>query len=236
MRAALVTGGSSGIGLAIARAVGHAGHALTITSRSEDRLEGAAEELRAEGLEVHAMAANVADEEALAAVFAAHDARFGRLDVLVNNAGMGISAQIDEYTVKHIDLQLAVNLRAAVLGYRYGVPMLRRAGAEHRNALVVNISSITATRAEPRMPLYATTKTALVGLTRAMNVDLADAGIKSTALCPGVVATRMTADDTIPDERKIQPRDIAGAVVWLLSTGPTCVVPEIPFRRPGEDA
>ena len=233
MRAAFVTGGSSGIGLAIARAVGHAGHALTITSRRADRLEAAAVQLRGEGLTVQAVAANLADEEALAAAVASHEERFGRMDVLVNNAGMGIAAEIDDYSVKHIDLQLAVNLRAVVLGYHYAVPMLRRAGAEHRNALVVNTASVTAWRPHPLMPLYATTKAAVVGLTRAMNVDLGAAGIKSCALCPGIVATEMTADEAMPDAEKITPEDVASAVVWLLGTSPSCVVPEIPFLRPG---
>ncbi|MFL5843534.1 MAG: SDR family NAD(P)-dependent oxidoreductase [Solirubrobacteraceae bacterium] len=233
MRAAFVTGGSSGIGLAIARALGHAGHALTITSRRPERLEAAADELRAEGLTVHATAANLADEEALAAAIAGHEQRYERLDVLVNNAGMGISGEIDETPVKHLDLQLSVNLRAAVLGYHYAVPMLRRAGAEHRNALVVNTASVTAQRPHPLMPIYATTKAALVGLTRAMNVDLGAAGIKSCALCPGIVATEMTADEAMRDDEKIAPADVASAVVWLLSTSPSCVVPEIPFLRPG---
>ncbi|MCW2991794.1 MAG: family oxidoreductase [Solirubrobacterales bacterium] len=233
MRAALVTGGSSGIGFAIARVLGRAGHALTITSRRQDRLDEAAETLRVEGCTVEAIPANLADEAALAAVVAGHEAAYGRLDVLVNNAGMGIPGEIDEYSVKHIDLQLAVNLRAVVLGYHYGVPLLRRAGAEHRNALVVNTASVTAERPQPLMPLYATTKAAVVGLTRAMNRDLGAAGIKSCALCPGIVATEMTADEAMPDAEKIAPEDVAGAVAWLLTTSPSCVVPEIPFLRPG---
>jgi NAD(P)-dependent dehydrogenase (short-subunit alcohol dehydrogenase family) len=233
MRAAFITGGSSGIGFAVARTLGAAGHALTIISRREERLHAAAELLRAEGLTVHAVSGNLAHEDALAAAISAHEDRYGRLDVLVNNAGMGISAEIDAYPVKHIDLQLAVNLRAAILGYRFAGPMLRRAGAEHRNALVVNTASVTAQRPRPLMPLYATTKAALVGLTKAMNVDLGPAGIKSTALCPGIVATEMTEDEGIPDTEKIAAGDVAGAVGWLLTTSPSCVVEEIPFRRPG---
>lgn len=233
MRAAFVTGGSSGIGLAIARVLGEAGHDLTITSRRGDRLEAAAEQLRGEGLTVQAVAGNLADERAIAAAVAAHEERYGRMDVLVNNAGMGISAEIDAYSVKHIDLQLAVNLRAVILGYRFAGPLLRRAGAEHRNALVVNTASVTAERPQPLMPIYATTKAAVVGLTRAMNVDLGPAGIKSCALCPGIVATEMTADEEMPDDEKIAPQDVAGAVRWLLSTSPACVVEQIPFRRPG---
>jgi NAD(P)-dependent dehydrogenase (short-subunit alcohol dehydrogenase family) len=233
MRSGLVTGASSGIGLAIARALGHAGYGVTITSRREDRLHLAFERLRSEGIDVHAVPGNLADEDAVAATVAAHADRFGRMDVLVNNAGMGISAEIDEYSVKHIDLQLAINLRAVILGYHFAAPLLRKAGAEHGNALVVNTASVTAWRPQPLMPIYATTKAAIIGLTRAMNVDLGPHGIKSCALCPGFVATEMTADEDIPKEEMIAPTDVAGAVLWLLSTSPACVVEEIPFRRPG---
>jgi NAD(P)-dependent dehydrogenase (short-subunit alcohol dehydrogenase family) len=233
MRAALVTGGSSGIGLAIARSLGEAGHALTISSRRGDRLEAAAEQLRDQGITVQAVSANLAHEDEIAAVVQAHEDRYERMDVLVNNAGMGISGEIDEYSVKHIDLQLAVNLRAAILGYSFAGPLLRRAGAEHRNALVVNTASVAAERPPPLMPIYATTKSALVGLTRAMNRDLGAAGIKSCALCPAIVATEMTDDEGIADDEKIAPSDVAGAVRWLLNTTPACVVEEIKFRRPG---
>jgi ketoreductase len=233
MRAALVTGGSTGIGFAIARSLGEAGHALTITSRRPERLEAAAERLRGEGLSVQAVAGNLAHEDELGAVIEAHERAYGRMDVLVNNAGMGVSGEIDEMPVKHIDLQLAVNLRAAILGYSFAGPMLRRAGVEHRNAVVVNTASVTAQRPWPLLPIYATTKAALVGLTRAMNRDLGAAGIKSCALCPGIVATEMTEDEGIPEDEKIAPGDIAGAVRWLLTTSPACVVEEISFRRPG---
>jgi len=234
-RAALVTGASTGMGFAIARTLGRAGHALTITSRREDRLEAAAERLRADGIVVETLAGNMADEATIEAVVAQHEASFGRLDVLVNNAGMGVPGEIDELTTKHIDLQLAVNLRAVILGYKHGVPLLRRAGAEHRNALVINTSSVTAERPEHLLSIYATTKAAVVGLTRAMNVDLGDAGIKSTALCPGYTATEMTGElqGQIPAEEMISAEDVAGAVGWLLTTTPSCVVPEIPFLRPG---
>ena len=119
-RAALVTGAGGDIGLAIARELGRGGHALTITSRRPERLEAAAAALRGDGYTVEAIAADVADAEALGALFAAHEARYGRLDVLVNNAGLGIPGEIDATPVRHLDLQLDVNLRAAVLGYHFG--------------------------------------------------------------------------------------------------------------------
>src|SRR3954468_16405348 len=89
-RAALITGGSSGIGLAIARALGEDGYGVTVSARRPEKLEAAAEELRGAGLDGNSSAANMADEDALAGVVRSHKERFGRLDVMVNNAGVGI--------------------------------------------------------------------------------------------------------------------------------------------------
>src|SRR5204863_2093709 len=105
-RAALVTGASRGIGLAIADALGAEGHALTITSRKPENLDPAAEQLRGKGYEVEAVPANMADEEAIRSVVETHRNRFGRLDVLVNNAGVGIGATADAHQTKHVDMQL----------------------------------------------------------------------------------------------------------------------------------
>src|SRR5215213_4499359 len=137
-RAAIVTGASSGIGLAVARMLGEEGYGLTVAARRPEKLTAAAEELRAAGFEIEEVAGNMADEETIKGVVAAHEQRFGRLDVLVNNAGVGAGAAAGEHETKRIDLQLAVNLRAIVLFYREAIPLLRTAGAEHRNALVAS--------------------------------------------------------------------------------------------------
>src|SRR5215212_8537801 len=110
-RAAIVTGASSGIGLAVARMLGEEGYALTVAARRPDKLAGAAEELRGAGLEVEEVAGNMADEETIKGVVAAHERRFGRLDVLVNNAGVGAGAAVAEIEAKRLDMQLDVNLR-----------------------------------------------------------------------------------------------------------------------------
>ena len=141
-RAAIVTGASSGIGLAIARMLGEQGYGITAAARRPDKLAAAAEELRGAGIEVEDVAGNMADEADIQRVVAAHRDRFGRLDVLVNNAGIGVGATFDAHATKRIDLQIAVNLRAIVLFYRECADMLKAAGAEHRNALVVNTASI----------------------------------------------------------------------------------------------
>ena len=137
-RAAIVTGASSGIGLAIAEMLGEEGYGLTMAARRPDKLEAAADGLRAKGYDVQHIAGNLGDEDAIAAVVAQHEARFGRCDVLVNNAGIGMGEVVDDLSTKKIDIQLNTNLRSIFLFYREALPMLRRAGEEHRNALVVS--------------------------------------------------------------------------------------------------
>jgi NAD(P)-dependent dehydrogenase (short-subunit alcohol dehydrogenase family) len=155
--------------------------------------------------------------------------------VLVNNAGVGIGEAVAELTAKKIDMQLAVNLRSVFLFYRESADLLRAAGAEHKNALVVNTSSISGKSGEAWLSVYSATKGAVVSFTQAMHKELAPEGIKSTALCPAFVDTPMTdfVKGMVPPEGMIQPADIAGAVRYLLSTSPGCVVPEIQFVGPG---
>jgi NAD(P)-dependent dehydrogenase (short-subunit alcohol dehydrogenase family) len=235
-RAALVTGASSGIGLAIARVLGQEGHAVTMAARRPEKLENAVAELAGEGLEVHGVAANVADEAEIQKVVAAHKERHGRLDVLVNNAGVGIGASLGEIQTKHLDMQLDINLRSIVLFYRECLEMLKAAGAEHRNALVVNTSSISGKRAEAWLSVYSASKHGVVGWTETMNKELGPQGIKSTALCPAFVDTPMTdfIKEQVKAEEMIRPEDIAESVRYLLRISPACVVPEMMFVRPGD--
>ena len=236
MRAALITGGSSGIGLAIARALGQDGYGLTISARRPEKLEEAGRGLADEGLELQTVAANMASEEDLQALLAAHRERFGRLDVLVNNAGLGIGGALAEAETKKVDLQLNVNLRAVLLMTREATPMLKEAGGEHRKALIVNVASIAGKFGQPWLATYSATKAAVIGLTQATLGELAESGIQATAFCPGFVATPMTdwVSEQVPKEEMIQPEDIAEAVRFLLRTSPACLVPEIQFVRPGD--
>jgi NAD(P)-dependent dehydrogenase (short-subunit alcohol dehydrogenase family) len=235
-RAALVTGASSGIGLAIAEMLGEEGYGLTLAARRPEKLADAAAGLRERGHAVEDVAGNMADEATVQAVVAAHTARFGRLDVLVNNAGIGIGAAVAEIQTKKLDLQLDVNLRSMVLFYRECAGLLRAAGAEHRNALVVNTSSISGKAGQAWLSVYSATKAAVIGWTQAMNKELNAEGIKSVALCPGFVDTPMTefVREHVPREEMIRTSDIAEATRFLLRTSPYCVVPEIVFQRPGE--
>src|SRR5215212_8223420 len=235
-RAALVTGASSGIGLAIARMLGEEGYGLTVAARRPEKLAEAAAELRDAGYPVEEVAANMADEADIQRVVAAHRERWGRLDVLVNNAGVGVGSVVAETVTKKVDMQLDVNLRAIILFYRECADLLRAAGAEHRNALVVNMSSISGKSGQPWLSVYSATKAAVIGWTQAMNKELNGDGIKSVALCPGFVDTPMSdfIREHVPQEEMIKPEDIAESVRFVLRTSPYCVVPEIVFQRPGE--
>jgi len=235
-RAALVTGGSSGIGLAIARMLGKEGYGLTVSARRAEKLEEAVKTLTDEGIDAHAVAANMADEEGIKQVVDAHRDRFGRLDVLINNAGVGIGGPISDHETKRLDMQLNVNLRAVYLTLRECIPMLREAGQEHKKALVVNTASIAGKVGAPGLAAYAATKGGVVALSQSAHGELGGDGIQVTAFCPGFVATPMTdwVEGQVPKDEMIQPEDLAHAVRFLLDTSPACIVPEIQFIRPGD--
>jgi NAD(P)-dependent dehydrogenase (short-subunit alcohol dehydrogenase family) len=235
-RAALITGASSGIGLAIARALGEEDYDLTVSARRPEKLEGAAGELRGNGIEVQAVAGNMTSEEDVVGVFAKHREAYGRLDVLVNNAGVGIGAPMEEIQTKHLDMQLGVNLRALIIGTREGLPLLREAGAEHGKALIVNTASIAGKAGQGWLSIYAATKAAVINFTQSTHREVGGAGIQCTALAPGFVDTPMTefAKGQVPAEEMIQPEDLGEAVRFLLRTSRNCHVPEVVFTRPSE--
>ena len=235
-RAALITGGSSGIGLAIARALAEDGYDVTISGRRPEKLEEAAEGLRSDGFDVHAMPAMMTEEEQIAALVASHRERFGRLDVLVNNAGVGIGEAMPEITSKKLDIQIGTNLRGLIIATREALPMLKEAGAEHGKALIVNTASIAGKKGQGWLSVYSATKAGVVGFSQATQQEHENDGIQVTALCPGFVDTPMTefVKGQVPAEKMIRPEDLAASVRFLLATSPACLVPEIVFQRPGE--
>jgi NAD(P)-dependent dehydrogenase (short-subunit alcohol dehydrogenase family) len=192
--------------------------------------------LREAGHEVETVAANVADEGELKAVFTAHEARYGRLDVLVNNAGVGFGAAMAEIETKFLDMQLVINLRSLIIGTREGLPLLRVAGAEHRKALIVNTASIAGKSGQPWLSIYGATKAAVINFSQATERELGGEGIACTALAPAFVDTAMTdfVKGAVPAEAMIRPSDIGEAVRYLLKVSPNCHIPEIVFTRAGE--
>src|ERR1035437_7393574 len=233
-RSALITGASSGIGLAIAAMLGEEGHRLTIAARRAGKLEAARNFLDGLGYEVYAVAGDLGHPAHIRSVVDRHRERYGRLDILINNAGVGVSGHVADVNEKDVQLQIRTNMISVIFFYREAVSMLREAGAEHGRALVVNMSSMSGKEAEAGLGVYGATKHAVVGYTQAMNRELGPRGIRSTAICPGLVNTPMTdyLKAQVAAETMIQPKDISEAVRYLLRTSRGCLIPEIQPQQP----
>jgi NAD(P)-dependent dehydrogenase (short-subunit alcohol dehydrogenase family) len=176
----------------------------------------------------------MADEENLRALIAAHKERYGRLDVLINNAGVGIGEAMHELTTKYVDMQLGVNLRAVILMTRECLPMLKEAKSTARP--IVNTASVSGKAGQPWLSVYSATKAAVIGFSQATQKEIAGSGIQVTAFAPAFVDTPMTefVKGQVAAEAMIRPEDIAEAVRFLLRTSPNCLVPEMVFLRPGD--
>ena len=221
--AALVTGGSSGIGLAIARALRDEGFELTLAARTREKVEAAAAELDA-----LAVTADIAREEDCRRVVDEHRERHGRLDVLVNSAGMGIGSPIDQLPIKQLDVQLDVNLRGLMLVTAAALPLLREAGG-----LIVNLASIAGTMGTPMLPVYGAAKAAVIQFTQTINRGEQEHGVRATAISPGFVDTPMTDFGPVPKAEMIRPEDCAEIVRLLLRLSPHARVPHVVVERVG---
>jgi NAD(P)-dependent dehydrogenase (short-subunit alcohol dehydrogenase family) len=222
-RAALITGGSSGIGLAIGRMLRDEGYALTLASRRAEKVQAAAEELGAA-----AVTADVGDAEACARLVAEHGERFGRLDVLVNSAGIGIAGSVEQLPAKHFDLQLGVNLRGLFLVTQAAIPLLRES-----HGLIVNLASIAGTLPTPGLATYGATKAAVISLTRSLNEELDGDGVRAIAICPGFVDTAMAEWSGLAGDEMIRPEDCAEVVRMCLRLSPRARIPQVVIERMG---
>jgi NAD(P)-dependent dehydrogenase (short-subunit alcohol dehydrogenase family) len=223
MRSALITGGSSGIGLAIGRMLREEGFELTLASRTKEKIEAAAAEIGA-----HAVAADVGEEEDCIRVVAEHKDRFGGLDLLVNSAGIGIAGTVESLQTKHIDLQLGVNLRGLLLVTREAIPLLKES-----KGWVINLASIAGTTPTPGLTVYGATKAAVIALTRSMNAELEGDGVRAIALCPGFVDTPMAQWSGLAGHEMIQPEDCAEVVRMCLRLSPRARIPQVVIERVG---
>ena len=183
-RVALITGASRGIGRVIAEAMTTAGYAVGICARSPDVVEVAAR-LRAGGADAEAWQLDMGDTPAVQRFVAAAAERFGRIDVLVNNAAVNRAGYIPEADPADVDAMLAVNVRAPLVTMQAVAPHMAAAGGGR----IVNIASWVARSPRPGFVAYSATKAALVALTRGAALEFADHAITVNAVCPGNVLT-----------------------------------------------
>lgn len=238
---ALVTGASRGIGLGIATRLAEQGKSLTITSRTQETLDAVAEGLRAAGSpQVIVVAGDMADPEHLAAAVAAHGERFGAMDALVLNAGVGTAGSIGEFPMRRFDKTVDVNLRAPFTLLQEALPLLRAGAAANpaRGAKVIALASITGVYPEAGLGLYGATKAALISLIETLNAEESGNGVTGTAVAPAYVDTDMAAwtHDTVPPETMIEVADIVELVDAQLRLSARAVVQRLVVSRAGADA
>jgi 3-oxoacyl-[acyl-carrier protein] reductase len=221
---ALITGGSSGIGLAIARALREDGYELTLVARRPEPLEEAAQ-----ALDALAVPANLGDPDECVRVVAAHAERHGGMDVLVNCAGIGIGGSFADQDTKRIALQVDVNLQATLVVTRESLPLLRASRGR-----VITLASIAGTIPTPGLAVYGATKAALIAWTSSLNREEEESGVRATAISPGFVATRMTEWTGLADDDQISLDDIVTLVRAVLALGPMARVPNIVVERVGD--
>ena len=183
-RICVVTGGAAGLGRAIAARFAAAGHMTAIVDRDTGACAATVADLRAAGGEVVGLPANVADEEAVIGLAAELREQYGRVDVLVNNAGFATrEGSVVDMTRKAWDLTIAVNLTGPFLMSRHLIPMMAP------GSVILNVGTIGAVRAVPGSDAYIAAKGGLIALSKAMALSLADRGIRVNAVNPGVVMT-----------------------------------------------
>jgi 3-oxoacyl-[acyl-carrier protein] reductase len=224
-KVAVVSGASSGIGLAVAERLGAEGARLVIVAAPADEsdLEQALASLRASGVETDGLAADIADEGAVKDVIALARTRFGRLDVLVNNAGVAYYEEVLTTPVTHLDRTLAVNVRGTFVMSREAAAVMPAGSA------IVNTASTASLAGEEFQVTYNTSKGAVASLTRSLAIDLAPRGIRVNAVAPGWVETRSTRtviDDPeqwskhrsrVPLDRPASTAEIAAVHAFLAS-------------------
>lgn len=228
-RVAVVTGGSTGIGRATARELAREGARVAICARTEPDLEEAAREIRSEGGEVLAVTADVSSREDVERVASRTREELGPVDVLVNNAGIGVFGSLEDLRAEDFDRCFDVNVRGVFLCCRaFALPM-----AERGDGVVVNVASLAGKNFFPGGSVYAGSKHALMGLSKSLMVELRDRGVRVLTVCPGSVDTPFfdKADREGPDREKIvAPEDVAELIVESVRLSDRGTVSEVEIR------
>jgi len=223
-RVALVTGGAMGIGAAIAKRLADDGFTVVVADLNIDAAESTANEVREQGREAVAMALDAGNPASIEALVDQIGTRFDRCDVLVNNAGIAKTYPFESYPLDHWRAVMDVNLTGPMLlAQRAAQHMIKRQWGR-----VINLASVAGIRASAGRTAYGTSKTAVIGLTRQMAIELAEHGITANAIAPGPIDTPMVAKlhsqvarenflRSVPMRRYGTPEEIAGVVAFLAS-------------------
>jgi NAD(P)-dependent dehydrogenase (short-subunit alcohol dehydrogenase family) len=221
----LVTGGGQGLGAAICETLAEAGASVIIADIKLDQAEQVARTLQERGLDAIALPLDVTDDQQLETTIQKIVEQYGRIDVLINNAGTDVTLPIEELSISDIDRVLHVNLRAPFLLSKLVLPIMK----QHRHGHIVNIASTAAKRTWPNATAYHTSKWGLMGFSHALHVEARPHQVKVTAVVAGGMRTPFILDrfpDT-PLDKLQDPKHVAETVRFILMQPEETVIPEV---------
>lgn len=230
-RVALVTGGTRGIGRAIARQLALLGASVSICGRDRAALEDSAKALVKTGVPVHHQITDVTNSVAVADLIAKTEAALGPINILINNAGIGLFGPAHEKTEADWDRVLDTNLKSVFLVSRAVAPSMIRQGSGD----IINISSLAGKNAFAGGGIYCASKWGVVGLSGCMAEDLREHGIRVSVICPGSVYTEFSGRGPKDPSKVLTAEDVAHAVKAIVTQGPQSFLSEIhlrPLRKP----
>jgi 3-oxoacyl-[acyl-carrier protein] reductase len=228
-KVAIVTGAGRGIGRSIALALAENGVRVALAARTEADLALVHDEIVAQGGEAACFVTDVGQEQDIVALVNKTIERFGRLDIVVNNAGIGIYGPLAETTTETFDRMMAVNARGPFMLSREAIPYLRR----QSQSFIINVVSVVGVKGYVNQSAYAASKHALLGMSKSLAKEVQKDGIRVHAILPGGVDTEL-AGQARPDLDRsvlIKPEEIADIVLFLVTRHGNAVIDEIQVRR-----
>lgn len=226
---AIVTGASRGIGRAISISLAKEAGTVVLAARSIQELQRTAEKVAQAGGKAHIVVTELTEEQSIKNLVKVTHEKFGRLNILVNNAGVTHSAELEQTATEDWQRCMWVNARAPFILCREALPLLRKAEAAH----IVNIASVVGVKGYPLQSAYTSSKHALRGMTISLAEELRGSNVRVHLICPGGVDTEMVAN-VRPDIKKedlIAPDEIAELVLYLVTHEGNAVIDELRIRR-----
>lgn len=225
----LITGASRGIGKEIAKALSSEGATVIITARNKKLLKELHDDITDKGCNCCMIAADLNEETDIDGIFSEVRKRYKRLDVLINNAAMGIYGKLEDFPIGDLDKIYSVNVRALYLNCQKALKLMKPAKSGH----IINISSVVGFKGYPNMSAYTASKHAVTGISKSLAVEAQEYGINVSIISPGGVDTDFAAQARPDLDRSvlIPPSDIAKTVIYLLTLSDNSMVDEIYIRR-----
>ncbi|ATY57922.1 TPA: SDR family oxidoreductase [Staphylococcus argenteus] len=223
-KVAVVTGAGSGIGEAIATLLHEEGAKVVLAGRNKEKLQNLANQLSQDNVKV--VPTDVTNKEEVDELIKIAQETFGRLDIVINSAGQMLSSKITDYQVDEWDSMIDVNIKGTLYTAQAALPTMLEQSSGH----LINIASISGFEVTKSSTIYSATKAAVHTITQGLEKELAKTGVKVTSISPGMVDTAITAAYNPSDRKKLDPQDIAEAVLYALTQPSHVNVNEITVR------